>query len=268
MEYLPESLKWLLHQLKARFDIDASVLQQSAETFQINIHQASLVILFYRSLSYPIVHVDKQLTDNTKLIHIDEDLLLSRKEVVITRIAVAAGKARKIYARHTVLLRVNKEDAMEFQRNHHLQVSLPGKYRFGLYNQGELVSIAVFSGGRKMHQQPDSYRSFELLRFCHKSGYLVIGGLSKLIHGMIRHFNPGDIMTYVDRDWSDGRNYEKIGFHPVGKTASQKFYIDHIDGTRYQGKAHTELIKSTARTSLDEYSTVINLGSIKMRYSV
>ncbi|ULT28536.1 hypothetical protein KUH03_19615 [Sphingobacterium sp. E70] len=90
--------------------------------------------------------------------------------------------------------------SQRFLVEHHLQTALPGKYRYGLYEQGELVSIAVFSGGRRMNDKNEEYRSFELLRFCNKSGYNVIGGLSKLITAFAKDFHPGDIMTYTDRD--------------------------------------------------------------------
>ena len=132
------------------------------------------------------------------------------------RLKVLAGHAQRLYARQTVLARIDKRQSMEFQQEHHLQVALPGKYRYGLFHNGELVSIAIFSAGRHMRDLGPDYRSFELIRFCHKSDILVIGGLSKLISGFTADFHPQDIMTYVDRAWSQDSSLKRIGFQEVG----------------------------------------------------
>lgn len=267
MLLIPESLKLLLTELKDRFDMDTTVVQESTAVFRINVSSGSLLIFFYTSLSHHVVHKEKQ-TALGRIIHIDEDLFLFKREVVVTRVGAAFGKVNRIYARDTVLQRIDKETALQFQAHHHLQVALPGKYRYGLFHGEKLRSIAVFSGGRKMREEVQGYRSFELLRFCHHSGYLVVGGLSKLIVGMSRHFKLDDIMTYIDRDWSDGKNYEKIGFDRLGTSLPQKFYIDPVTGQRYQQKKDSHLTESPSTSVLHSYTTVHNLGSIKMRYSV
>jgi len=129
--------------------------------------------------------------------------------------------------------------ALSFQRQHHLLVALPGKYRYGLFRDGELVSVAVFGGGRRMNGRPDDYRSFELLRFCHRSGFRVVGGLSKLIRAFVRDFHPGDIMTYVDRDWTRDSNLRAIGFSAVGEIPPQRFWLS--GGTRHPIRSAEDL---------------------------
>lgn len=144
---------------------------------------------------------------------------------LLNRLMVLAGKAKKVFARQTVLARIDKKVAMDFQKEHHLQVPLPGKYRYGLFWNGELVSVAVFSAGRRMHNRGEDYRSFELLRFCHKGDLLVIGGLSKLLKGFITDFRPNDIMTYVDMDWSQSSSLEVVGFKELERRADQEYWI-------------------------------------------
>jgi len=169
----------------------------------------------------------------SKSIHLDEDLWVRNPKGLISRLRAQAGQARKVNARDTVISRIDKKQAMQFQAEHHLNVALPGKYRFGLFLQGELVSVAVFSGGRKMRGQAPEYRSFELLRTCHKNGLIVVGGLSKLIRHFEEHFQPGDLMTYVDKDWSGGQSYLQLGFHIVGELPPQEFWIDSHTLQRY-----------------------------------
>lgn len=205
-------------------------------------------------------HVSDRLSAQhvTKTIHLDQDMLTNDFKKIMVRIKVSLGQGQKIHARTTVAARIDKKTALEFQEEHHLQVALPGKYRYGLYHQGELVSIAVFSGGRKMENKPDGYRSFELLRFCHKSDLITIGGISKLIRAFCSDFDPGDIMTYVDRDWSQDSTLQKIGFQVEKTTEPQLFTIE--SGKRQLQRKQSE---SETRESPDNYLKR-NSGSIKM----
>lgn len=201
-----------------------------------------------------------------RCIHIDEDLWVKRSDLLLNRIAALAGQAQRIHARNTVAARIEKRVALSFLQEHHLQVALPGKYRYGLFHDGELVAVAVCSGGRRMADRPADYRSYELLRFCHKQGVHVVGGFSKLLDAFHRDFNPGDIMTYADKDWSDGASYRKLGFTVVGETEPQLFWVDMRTMERYY--EHTlppEIrMKPTDERMASHYVPVRNSGSIKL----
>lgn len=186
-------------------------------------------------LLYYLPHAENRIqTDpGQNWIHIDEDSWVKKGECLLARIQAKAGLARKIHARTCVVARIDKKQALDFMEEHHLQVPLPGKYRFGLFQKGELVSVAVFSSGRKKQDLPENLRSFELLRFCHKQGFLVVGGLSKLIRSFEKSFSPGDIMTYADKDWSDGQSYLKLGFRLAGELPPQEFWVDSRTLQRY-----------------------------------
>lgn len=166
-----------------------------------------------------------------KTFHIDIDQINANPLKILKRLASLLGSGEVIYARSTVVARIDKRVALEFQEDHHMQVAMPGKYRYGAFYKGDLVSIAVFSGGRRMNDKPDTYRSFELIRFCHKSGCRVVGGLTKLINAFRKDFCPGDIMTYVDRDWSQDSSLHAIGFIEKSQTSSQSYWI--VDDNRY-----------------------------------
>jgi hypothetical protein len=100
---------------------------------------------------YPPNHARQPAHPELQTLHIDVDLLRSSKRKVINRIKGILGLGERIYARETVAARIDKKVAIAFQEEHHLQVALPGKYRYGLFYEGELVSVAVFSGGRRMN---------------------------------------------------------------------------------------------------------------------
>jgi len=259
MEAEPKSVDVLIKQLKEEFGISASIVDQSATISNVIVESGVLSIKFYNSLHFDVKHKEEPLLA-TRQIHLDEDLFLSRNNVVMARIRAALGLANRVYARSTTLVRINKEEALVFQKEHHLQVPLPGKYRYGLLYRDTLMAIAIFSSGRKMRDMAPEHRSFELLRFCNRSGHLVVGGLSKLLKGFATAFHPSDIMTYVDRDWSSGEIYEKLGFHSEGLLPPQRFMVQGTDKIRYyEGCADLGINRD------NPVHWVENLGSIKMR---
>lgn len=188
-----------------------------------------------------------------KTIHLDIDLLINSYTKVLFRLKGLMGKACRIYARKTVVSRVDKKVAEEFLDEYHVNDSVVAKYRYGLYYNGELVSLATFSGGRRMNEEKQDYRSFELVRFCNKGGYSVVGGISKLIKKFVDDFHPNDIMTYCDRDWSEESSLSKIGFQIIGYVPEKTYMI--LSGKRclYQN-------------SNEKYDYLVkNRGSIKLK---
>jgi len=248
--------------VQKKLDIEFDLRSLSETACLLSANEAPVSIIYYQYSSDRRIHIH---TDS-RCIHVDEDLWISRPDLLLNRIAALTGKAQRIYARDTVAARIDKRVAMVFQQTHHLQVALPGKYRYGLFHKGDLVAIAVFSGGRKMNDRPDDYRSFELLRFCHKQGVQVVGGFSKLIDAFQQEFHPGDIMTYADKDWSDGDSYRKIGFTIVGETEPQRFWVNTKTKQRYDEHTLPQAIKNadiSVRQSLG-YAPLYNSGSIKL----
>jgi hypothetical protein len=93
--------------------------------------------------------------------------------------------------------------------------------------QPKLIAVATFSGARTMKVgERMGKRSYELIRFASLKGYVVVGGMDKLLKKFTEEHQPDDIMSYADRDWSDGRSYDKLGFLKIENSLSQTFYIN------------------------------------------
>ena len=242
--------------LQKNFDSELVISQKSPSFTKITGGDLPFVIHLYRS------NITKRICDqNEKIVHIDEDMLHSKYDIIVKRILALALHQKKAYARKTVVARVDKKNKIAFLEENHLQGAMPGKYRYGLFLDGELISLAVFSGGRKMPElQIENYRSFELIRFCNKLGYNVVGGISKLIKAFVTDFEPQDIMTYTDKDWSQESTLEKIGFVKKSELDPLKFWVNGTsrilirDNEQYQN-----LQKEFPNGYLKE-----NLGSLKM----
>lgn len=200
-----------------------------------------------------------------KTVHIDEDVLMNKYDIILKRILAIALHQKKAYARNTVVARVDKKNTILFLEENHLQGAMPGKYRYGLFLDGELISLAVFSGGRKMPElNIENYRSFELIRFCNKLGYNVVGGISKLLKAFVSDFQPNDIMTYTDKDWSQESTLEKIGFVKKSEIPPLKFWVNGTTRTLIKDEIqYAALQKEFPNGYLKE-----NLGSLKLIQSI
>lgn len=214
-----------------------------------------------------IYEKDPNLIDNDKSkrsIFINKTQLVNEYEKILNRIKVVIGKGKREYARNSVVARIDKKVAMEFLKDHHLNVAFPGKYRYGLFMNGELMSVAIFSGGRRIKDKPEGYRSFELIRFCHKSDYLIVGGISKLIKSFIKDFKPGDIMTYADALWTQESSLEIIGFKEESFLEPQLFWITKDLQIPINEESEIEINRNLYPSGYLNR----NRGSIKMRLTL
>ncbi len=232
---------------------------------------------------------DKINAQNQKIIHLWEDVCLSKTDLVKSRILTMLGSFTRLHARHCFIERIDKPTADNFLKINHLQDSVKAKFKYGLFlkpqyverfiggvictdtNNGIdnssqiqqfnnstpqklLIAVATFSGGRTMKiGERAGTRSFELIRFATLQNYVVVGGMDKLLKAFIKEHQPDDIMSYADRDWSDGRSYDKLGFTKIENTSPQPFYLN---------------LKTLERSTINlptqnERPKIFNTGSIK-----
>lgn len=187
---------------------------------------------------------------NVNLVHLWEDVWLTRSKQVIFRIKSLIGLNLKIHGRKTLIQKIDKPTADLFLNKNHLQGAVSSRYKLGLFEKDELIAVATFSALRKMNHT-ENYRSAELIRFAVKAGYSISGGLSKLLKHFIRQYHPQDIMTYADKDWSNGKAYEKLGFVLTDTLSPQWFSLDKF--------CRRALKKDTGSVDVE----VFNTGSIK-----
>lgn len=169
-----------------------------------------------------------------QLIHIFEDEWIYKQDIVKSRLSGLLGLNKRIYARKCVLKEVSYSEAEKFLSENHIQGNCISKYRYGLYNDEELVSLMTFGNSRFKQGE------FELLRFCNKLNTNVIGGASKLFKYFLdTHVEISSIISFADRRWSTGRLYEKLGFTNKQITSPSYYYvIDDIRHNRVEFQKH------------------------------
>ena len=144
------------------------------------------------------------------------------------------GLNKKIFARKCIIKEVKAEEVRKFLEENHLQGYCQSKYKIGLYLDNELVSLMTF-GKSRYNKNYD----WELLRFCSKKGYNVIGGASKLL-SYFRREHSGSIISYANRRWSNGHLYETLGFEFLHNTDPSYFYFknDYEIYSRFEFQKH------------------------------
>lgn len=177
---------------------------------------------------------------------------------MISRISSLVGiNKNKIHGRKTKVREISKKEAADFIEANHLMGFGGGKSFLGLHSQDQLVAVAVFSKIRYMKYENPPYYSVELERFCSLECTTVIGGLDKLIKAYIKENSTDDIITYVDKEWSSGDAYYKLGFKFVDETPALAFSINETNFKR--------TLITTDQLEKGGYHLVKNQGNLKLR---
>lgn len=209
-----------------------------------------------------------------RVIYLWEDVWRTSPEIVKSRLLSALGKSLKLPGRVTKVRRIDKPTADAFLKKNHLQGSPKAKFKYGLFlpksyyrlvenkslidekSDETLVSVATFAAPKTYYRNGADSRSIELIHFANHSEFTIIGGLNKLLKFLEKEHQPGDIMTYVDADWSDGKGFKKLGFEHVEKLPPIAFFVHK--------KTHERRRSLPENESENDYVKVYNSGSWKM----
>ncbi|WP_237028667.1 hypothetical protein [Pedobacter steynii] len=210
---------------------------------------------------------------NIYLVHLWEDIWKTRRNQVLGRIASILGQNKTLHGRKAKVLVINQAEADEFLEENHLQASAKARYKFALDIDGQMVAVALFSGGRPMNRIAADYRSYELIRFASLIGYTVTGGFSKLLKHFINLVQPNDLMSYADKDWSLGNAYDLSGFKLVKESPAVDIWLNRKDDKRVfthrlpipLQSAMKEMAKEEQQQFLleNDYIRVFNTGNLK-----
>ena len=184
----------------------------------------------YKDKNYHLNKTNLCLNKDIHLIHIWEDDWKYKKSIIESRINNLLGKYNRIWARLCEVKEVSYNDTKLFLDQNHIQGSVISKYNIGLYYKNELVSIMTFGSLRKSLGQNKKDGQYELLRFCNKLNFSIIGGASKLFKYFKNKYNPLLVISYADRCWSNGNLYKRLGFKMDGVTQPNYYYV--INGIR------------------------------------
>jgi len=165
-------------------------------------------------------HIEKtKLTNdkNIKLIHIFEDEIMNKKDIVLSRIrSMTNSQNNSIGARKCVIAELTFEQKRRFFKENHIQGDSPSSVAIGLMYNGEIVSAISLGKPRRALGSKNKKDHHELIRFCNKLNTNVSGSFSRLLSYFKKNYEPELITTYADIRWSgydpDKTVYAKNGF--------------------------------------------------------
>jgi len=168
-------------------------------------------------------------SNDIHLVQIFEDLWRDKSNIIKSRLSNLFGSSSIIWARKCKIVVFKDSDnkvVNDFIKISHLQGVIGSFIKLGLIYNDEIVSVMTFGKLRKNLGQKSSKDDYELLRFCSKLGYTVIGAASKLFDYFIKNYSPKSITTYADMMWSNRNSiYNKIGLEFIHKSEPSYFYI-------------------------------------------
>lgn len=178
----------------------------------------------FKSKNY---HLDKTnffKENGIRIIHIWEDDLDNKFEIIKSHISNLFNLCDKIFARKCHVKEIDKiEIVRRFLDSNHIQGYVNSNIKLGLYLEDELIGIMTFDhfeGRNKMIEN-----EWNLNRFCNKLNISVIGGASKMLKYFIKKYRPNRIVSYADKDWSNGHLYNKLGFSKIKEIGPDYKYL-------------------------------------------
>jgi hypothetical protein len=170
----------------------------------------------------------KMCKDNDiQLIHIFEDEWNNKRNIVKSRIKNLLGIYDKIiYARKCSIELIDYKSTFEFLEENHIQGNIKSSINIGLKYNNTLIAIMTFGKNRIALGSKSKDNCYELLRFCTKQGYHVIGGASKLLKYFEKNYNVKKLISYADYRWSCGNMYHKLGFKLTHISKPNYWYLE------------------------------------------
>lgn len=162
-----------------------------------------------------------------QLFHIFENEWLDpiKKDIWKSMISNKLGQSQRIYARKTIVKEIKSAEAMQFCNENHLQGGVTSSVQLGLYTKDNtLVAVMTFNKPRF-----NKGYNWELIRYCCRKNYTVVGGASKLLSYFRKHYS-GSIISYANRRWSNGSLYEHLGFKLINESVPNYFYFETKNG--------------------------------------
>ena len=215
----------------------------------------------FKGSNFHLDKTNKLKTYGIRLIHIFEDEYNNKKDIVKSRIMNILGKTPNIlYARKTKIIMIDNKTSSLFMEENHIQGNCASSVRIALLYNNEIVSVMTFSKPRLNVRGKKKEGVYELVRFCNKINYTVIGGASKLLSFFIKGFNPVKIISYADKRWSDGNLYKKLGFDLVSESKPSYFYVKGLKRFNRFNFRKDVLVKNGGDPKLSENEIMLDMG--------
>lgn len=183
--------------------------------------------------------------------HVFEDEWRDKRDIVASRLLALLGVyERRVFARDCIVREASPREEKDMLLSCHLQGSCRSKVKLCLEKDGEILALMTFGSRRRALGAKKREGSWEMLRFCCKTGVCVVGGASRLLKAFERKVKPAETVSYADRRWSDGKLYRALGFKLSHVSSPSYWYLDSSCCHRYYRYGFR---KSVLASMLDDF---------------
>ena len=161
------------------------------------------------------------------LMHIFEDEFISKKEIVMNKIAHVlgiSGDCERVMGRKCVVKKIENTAANDFLDRFHIQGGACASVSYGAFYGGKMVAAMSF---KRKTKNDDS--EWELTRFASDYNYICQGVGGKLFSHFLREYNPDKVVSFADRRWTinEEKNvYTCLGFKNIGYVKPSYWYVN------------------------------------------
>lgn len=167
----------------------------------------------FKDKYYHLNKTNNSILKGYNIFHIHQSDYVNNKDLMYSMLNNKINLTQnKIFARNCKLKKISTKIEKDFLNENHIQGYTISLVRYGLYYKDELVSLMSFSKPRIISKNKNKDGQYELLRFCNKKNYQIVGGASKLLSNFEKEFNPIELYSYANRDYSNGNLYYILGF--------------------------------------------------------
>jgi len=139
-----------------------------------------------------------------ELIHIFEDEWINKKEIIKSMIKIKLGIYDNIFNINNCFLNeITNKTCVDFLNVNDIQERIDSNVSLGLFYNNDLITILLIN-----NKLSGEYE----IRFCNKLNCKIIDSERKLFEYFIKKYNPKNVITFVDRRYSQGDLYKELGF--------------------------------------------------------
>lgn len=206
-------------------------------------------------------HISKTVAANDNgydLIHIWSHHFDKNPDVILSFISYKLGIcSNKIYARKTTISELTNSEYNNFIDKNHIYGTANASVKLGLYYGDTLVSVMSFSKSRF-----NSKSQWEIVRYASLINTSVVGAASKLFAYFVKTYNPENIVSYADRDLSNGAVYKTLGFTFSHMASPNYFYFrgNRVYSRHTFQKKKLENLLETYDKTISEWDNMKNNG--------
>jgi len=219
-----------------------------------------------QSKNYNIKSKEKFAENGINLINIFEDYWSNKKEIIKSRIEHITYNSKTIGARNCSIKILENGVVREFLTKNHIQGFIGSKVKIGLFHGDVLVSVMTFGSLRRNMGNHSKDDSWELLRYCNKIGWTVVGSASKLFSFFVKNFNPTQVISYADISWTSlsGSVYEKIGLKKEHISKPSYYYVQNgVKKNRFLYRKDV-LVSNGHDINMTEFQICDSLGYLRV----